>query len=152
MSDSADFLQIIASLTAEGLEPEEIRSRTDLDVSYIRRVQALDTFPEALRAESEAAFELWTEAQTHKLAKRRVKMAAREDAPEHYQMLRDLVRESAELKDSEKASLLERMIKFSGAVDETVEEETIHLSPTQMAILQETLLETRDDQGDGFKH
>ena len=138
---SADFLRVIASLTAEGLEPEEIRSRTDLDVSYIRRVQALDEFDEALREVSPSAHELWTEAKSHRFAKRRVKMAAREDAPEHYQMLRDIVRTSKELSDQDKARILEKLIQFSGAVDEQVEEETIHLSPTQLAAVQETIRE-----------
>ena len=148
---SDGLLTLIAELTAEGLAPEEIRSRTDVDVSFIRRVQALDEFPEALKAISETAWELWQEEASQKFARRRVKLAAREDAPEHYQMLRDLVRTSNELKDSDKAQILRELIKFSGAVDERVEEETISLVPTQLAILQEALFETRDSQGDGHK-
>ena len=145
------LLKLIAELTAEGLGPEEIRSRTDVDVSFIRRVQALDEFPAALKAVSETAHELWQEAQSQHFARRRVKLAAREDAPEHYQMLRDLVRTSGELKDTEKAAILRELIKFSGAVDEKVEEETIQLVPTQLAILQEALFETSDSQADGYK-
>lgn len=131
----------IAKLTAEGLEPEQIRARTDLDVSFIRRVQAHPSFVETLREVSTDAADLWEEAQSARFARRRVKAAAREDAPEHYQMLRDLVRTSAELKDTEKAGILRDLIKFSGAVDEQVEEETIVLASSQLALIQETLRE-----------
>jgi len=150
------ILQRIARLTAEGLDPEQIRSQTDLDVSFIRKVQALDEFSEALREENPAAHDLWQEAMAQQHAKRRVKAAAREDAPEHYEMLKDLVRTSRELRDTEKARILENLLKFSGAVDEHVEEETVYLSPTQLAILQETQVELAEDtrvdsQADGYK-
>lgn len=140
-SPGSAMLLNIAKLTAEGLEPEQIRARTDLDVSFIRRVQAHPSFVETLREVSTDAADLWEEAQSARFARRRVKAAAREDAPEHYQMLRDLVRTSAELKDTEKAGILRDLIKFSGAVDEQVEEETIVLASSQLALIQETLRE-----------
>lgn len=137
------LLRQIAELTAEGLEPEQIRSRTDLDVSFIRRVQALEEFEVELERISPEAAQLWREAKASSHAKRRVKLAAREDAPAHYQMLRDLVRTSNSMRDTEKANFLIQMIKFSGAVDEHVEEETVHMAPSQLALIQQALEELK---------
>lgn len=136
------YLRQIARLTADGLEPEQIRAVTDLDVTFIRRLQGEDTFLPALREFSEDAAKLWAESKSLEHARKRVKLAARADAPEHYQMLRDLVRDQKnDLKTLERANLLRDMIKFSGAVDEAMDEEVVSLTPSHLAIIQETLRE-----------
>ena len=134
-------LEEIAKLTAKGYEPEQIRHVTDLDVVYIRRIQAREEFEPALRAVSPEAAQLWEESQRSSQARKRVKIAAREDAPEHYQMARDILRTSTALSDKDKLGYLIKMLEFSGAVDETVEEEVISLAPSQLSLIQETLRE-----------
>ena len=131
----------IAKLTARGLEPEQIRQITDLDVIFIRKIQALDDFEPALRAISPGAATLWQEAQLSTQARKRVKIAAREDAPEHYRRARDIVRDSEQLSDKDRVTYLLKLLEFSGAADETVEEEVITLAPSQLALVQETLKE-----------
>jgi hypothetical protein len=70
-----------------------------------------------------------------------VKIAAREDAPEHYARARDIVRDSRDLSDKDKVTFLLKLLEFSGAADETVEEEVITLAPTQETLIAETLRE-----------
>lgn len=137
-------LEEIAKLTAKGYEPEQIRHVTDLDVVYIRRIQARQEFEDALRAFSPEAAKLWEESQRSSQARKRVKIAAREDAPEHYQMARDIVRNSGSLSDKDKVGYLIKLLEFSGAVDETVEEEVISLAPSQLSLIQETLRELNE--------
>ena len=135
------YIEEIAKLTARGMEPEQIRQVTDLDLTTIRRVQALEEFlPELARVSPDAA-RLWEESQAASMARKRVKLQAREDAPEHYQMARDIVRTSKGLSDQNKLAALFKLLDFSGASDETVEEETIALSPSQLALINATLKE-----------
>lgn len=134
------YIQEIAKLTARGLEPEQIRQTTDLDLSVIRKAQADEAFEPALRAISPEAADLWNETQTAIISRKRVKIAAREDAPEHYRMIRDIVREG-NLNDRDKLQALLKLLDFSGAADENVEDEQISLSPSQLALITETLRE-----------
>jgi hypothetical protein len=137
-------IEQIAKLTARGLEPEQIRHITDLDVSFIRKIQADDAFEPALRALSPESADLWKESQTSVQARKRVKIAAREDAPEHYARARDIVRNSRDLSDKDRVTYLLKLLDFSGAADETVEEEVITLAPSQLALIQETLREVNE--------
>ena len=138
------YEEVIARLTAEGLDPAQIRARTDLDVSFIRRVQDSPDFEPVLRSINPKAADLWAEAQSEERARRRVKQQAREDAPKHYEMLKRLA-ESGDLKDSERAGILRDLIKFSGAVDEHIDEEIVILNAPQLALFEETFGELFND-------
>lgn len=140
--DVRAHVENIARLTAKGMEPEQIRQVTDLDVIFIRRIQALDEFEPALRKASPEAATLWQESKSSEQARKRVKIAAREDAPEHYQMARDIVRQGAGLSEKDRLQALFKLLDISGVADETVEEETIALAPSQLALIADTLKET----------
>lgn len=127
------FLEEIVRLTARGYEPERVAREMDLDLAAVTGLMALPQFNELFALLDPAKHQAWTEARLSQLANQRVRTLARNDAVEHYLKLREIVRTSTDMKESERAALLERLIKMSGLLDEEVHEEVVHLAPSQIA-------------------
>jgi len=66
---------------------------------------------------------------------------AREDAPENYKKLKELI-ESKVLDPKDEAAYLLKMIQIADVVGKGQEEEIIKLTPMQMQVIKRTLEET----------
>src|SRR3990172_10131839 len=133
------FIEEVARLTAKGLEIEDIARQADLDLTTVRQIQAHPDFDKFFEQIDPDGFAVWRQAREDQIARQRVMSMAREDAPEHYRMLRELAR-NGDMKDAERASLLERLVKIAGVIQETGEE-IVRMSPAQLQLLAESLNE-----------
>jgi len=136
------YLEEIARLTSNGLNPQQIAIKADLDEATVRRLMALPEFEAIFSHFDPSAYKTWRETRDSESLRQAVISQAREDAPEHYRMLRELVRTSTQLRDAERAVIIEKLIKFSGDIGEGAEHETVSLSQAQLANIHETLNET----------
>lgn len=127
------FLEEIVRLTAQGLEPPRIARDLDLDLNAVTGLMALPQFNEIFELLDPEKHKTWTSVRMAQLANQRVRTLARNDAVDHYTMLRELVRSTVDMRDETRASILERLIKMSGLLDQEVEEEVVHLAPNQIA-------------------
>ena len=127
------FIEELVRLTILGHDPERCARDMDLDIAAIIALIGRPEFDESFRLLAPAKHQAWVEARQAQLANQRVRTLARNDAVEHYLMLRDQVRKSTEMREAERAQLLERLIKMSGLLDDEAHEEIVHLAPSQIA-------------------
>lgn len=137
------FIEEVVRLTAQGYEPARVAREMDLDLATVTGLMVLPHFNDTFVLVDPDKHRAWTEARLAQLANQRVRTLARNDAVEHYMMLRESVRTSTEMRESERASLLERLIKMSGLLDEDVHEETVHLAPSQIANINQACADVR---------
>jgi len=127
------LLEEIAKLLAQGLALEHVAIQADMDEATVSRLIAHDAFPAVFKSLAPGAYERWHEAKEADIAQRRVKAMAQEDAPEHYRMLRAIVREEGhKFHAVERARVLESLIKMSGVIKEDSTVEVVELSPGQL--------------------
>lgn len=137
------FVEEAVRLTSLGHDPEHVAREMDLDLASVVALMALPQFAETFKLLAPEKFQIWTEARMAQLANQRVRTLARNDAVDHYMMLRDAVRNSTELREGERIAALEKLIKMSGLLDEQVSEEVVHLSPAQMENINVTIAEVQ---------
>ncbi|MGH9427296.1 MAG: hypothetical protein ACRD2L_13455 [Terriglobia bacterium] len=127
------ILEEVVRLTIKGFDPARIAREIDLDPTTIFNFMALPAFRETFKLLEPEKFSSWEDARVAQNAEQQVRHLAQSDAVEHYTRLRELARTSSDMRDSERASLLERLVKMSGLLDREVEAEIVHLSPAQLA-------------------
>jgi len=139
------LLEEVAKLLSKGLSLEHVAIQADMDEETVARLVSHDAFDGIFASIAPQAHKRWREARQEDLSQRRVKVMAQEDAPEHYKMLRRLVRESAaSLSPDSKARILTDLIKMSGALKDESERRVVELSPGQLDWLLEGDKETEE--------
>lgn len=130
-------LEIIARLFSEGYDFENVARRADLDVPELSHIISTIEFESIFNTIDPEAYAVWKQARASELSKRKVIAAAREDAPEHYQMLRDIVRDpKSGLRPPERAAYLKELIKMSKVLDNPDTDETVSMAPVQLEAMQ----------------
>jgi hypothetical protein len=135
------YLETIATHIAKGDEPEVIARKTNLDINFILKCCSDPQFDDVLKSIDPNAFKEWKQARAQQQAQARVKQMAREDAPENYKKLKELI-ESKVLDPKDEAAYLLKMIQIADVVGKGQEEEIIKLTPMQMQVIKRTLEET----------
>ena len=116
-----------------------------MDEATVSNLIANEAFDAVFKAIDSKAHAKWLDRKQEEVSQRRVKSMAQEDAPEHYRMLRRLVRERAsQMTPSDNARILTDLIKMSGALKEDSAREVVELSPGQLDWLLEGDRETEE--------
>ena len=137
------YLEEIAALFAQGLSPEHVAIKYNVDISFVEKVLADPKFEEILREIDPAAHETWKSAQSQDISRKRLKAQINEDAPEFYKIVADLVRnESSSLTDRERCDYALRLAQMSDAARKDIEVAEVILNEHQLHIISEALKET----------
>jgi len=137
------YLEEIAALFAQGLSPEHVAIKYNVDTSFVEKVLADPKFEKIFSTVDPHAYENWKAAQSEQISKKRLKAQINEDAPEFYKIVADLVRnKDSSLTDRERCDYALKLASMSDAAKKDLDVEHVVLSEHQLGIFQEAWKES----------
>ena len=130
------LFQTVAELLSSGQDVAQIAQSTDLQATFLEQLLLRDEFLEFFASESPAAFKIWKQARAEEQSSELVKSLAKANALRNFKALQRLADDPENnLKDAERAAILEKLLKMSGQVQDEAIVEVVKISAAHLAAL-----------------
>ena len=126
----------MVGLLSSGQDVAQIAQSTDLQATFLEQLLLRDEFLEFFASESPEAFKIWKQARVEEQSSELVKSLAKANALRNFKALQSLADDlENNLKDTERAAILEKLLKMSGQVQDEAVVEIVKISAAHLAAL-----------------
>ena len=130
------LFQTVVGLLSAGQDVAQIAQFTDLQATFLEQLLLRDEFLEFFASESPEAFKIWKQARVEEQSSELVKSLAKANALRNFKALQRLADDPENnLKDAERAAILEKLLKMSGQVQDEAVVEIVKISSAHLAAL-----------------
>ena len=130
------LFQTVVGLLSSGQDVAQIAQSTDLQATFLEQLLLRDEFLELFASEFPAQFKIWKQARVEEQSSELVKSLAKANALRNFKALQSLADDPENnLKDAERAAILEKLLKMSGQVQDEAVVEIVKISSAHLAAL-----------------